>query len=64
MENKANLYKKFDCLGIIVFAFLLIDSLIYLKAGVSDWRVYTRLLIGAGGLLIDGYLVFFYKESK
>ena len=63
MENKTNLYKKFDYLGIAVFSFLLIDSLIYLNAGVSDWRVYSRLIIGIGGLLIDGYLVFFYKEN-
>jgi len=59
-----NLYKFFDYFGIPVFLFILIDSLIYIYSGDTSWRVVFRLLIGAGGLIIDGYLVFFYKEQK
>ena len=58
-----NLYKFFDKFGIIIFAFLIIDSILYLKSGVVDWRVYTRLFIGIAGLLVDSYLVFFHKEG-
>ncbi len=58
-----NLYKSFDKVGIIVFAFLTIDSLTYLQAGDADWRVWLRLAIGVSGLLIDGYLVFVYKDK-
>jgi len=58
-----NLYKFFDKFGIIIFAFIIIDSILYLKSGVVDWRVYTRLFIGLVGLLVDGYLVFFHKEG-
>ncbi len=59
-----NLYKFFDCFGLVVFAFLLIDSLAYIFAGVVDWRIILRLLIGIGGLLVDGFLVFVYKEEN
>jgi hypothetical protein len=59
-----NLYKFFDYFGIIVFVFLIIDSLIYVKTGMIDWRTISRLLIGIGGLLVDGFLVFFYKEKS
>ncbi|MFA5841762.1 MAG: type II secretion system protein [Candidatus Paceibacterota bacterium] len=64
MKYKASLYKKFGYLGLATFTFLLVDSLIYIKAGISDWRIYTRLIIGIGGLLIDGYLVFFYRQKQ
>ena len=43
---------------------LLIDSLIYISAGVVDWRVIARLLIGIGGLIVDGFLVFLYKKLQ
>jgi len=56
-----NLYRFFDYFGLIIFTFLLIDSIFYLKKGIKDWRVYTRLIIAIGGLLVDGYLIFFYK---
>ena len=58
-----NLYKFFDNFGIIVFAFLTIDSIAYISAGMYDWRIILRLIIGVGGLMIDGFLVFFYKEK-
>lgn len=59
-----NLYKFFDHFGVIIFAFLLLDSIFYIRQGIIDWRVYIRLLIGISGLLVDGYLVFFYKEKN
>jgi hypothetical protein len=59
-----NLYKFFDYFGIIVFAFLFIDSATSIWAGSNDWRTIIRLLIGIGGLLVDGFLVFIYKENK
>ncbi|MFH0929754.1 MAG: hypothetical protein V1814_00705 [Candidatus Moraniibacteriota bacterium] len=58
-----NLYKFFDNFGLIVFAFLLIDSLVYIQAGAYNWRTIIRLLIGIGGLAVDGFLVFIYKEK-
>ncbi|MBI1960844.1 MAG: hypothetical protein HYS43_01035 [Candidatus Liptonbacteria bacterium] len=57
-----NLYKSFDKIGIFVFAFLTVDSLVYLQSGETDWRVWLRLAIGISGLFVDGYLVFFYKK--
>jgi hypothetical protein len=57
-----NLYKFFDYFGLLTFSFLLGDALVDLSLGLSSWRIYTRLIIGVGGLLIDGYLVFFYKK--
>lgn len=57
-----NLYRFFDNFGILVFLFLIIDSIFYLKAGITDWRVYTRLFIGIIGFLVDSYLVYFYKK--
>jgi len=59
-----NLYKFFDKFGILVFLFILIDAIFEIKSGRNDFRVILRLLIGIGGLLIDGYLVFFHKEDK
>jgi hypothetical protein len=59
-----NIYKFFDYFGIVVFGFLLIDSIAYLSAGILDWRVILRLLIGVGGLMVDGFLVFIYKEKE
>ena len=64
MKKPKNLYKFFDYFGVVIFTFLIIDSIIYLNAGIADWRVYTRLLIGISGLLVDGFLVFFYKADK
>ncbi len=63
MKKPKNLYKFFDYFGVVVFTFLIIDSIFYLNAGITDWRVYLRLLIGIGGLLVDGFLVFFYKDK-
>ena len=55
-----NLYKFFDTIGLAVFTFLLIDALWDIQRGNRDVRTYIRLAIGVGGLLVDGYLVFFY----
>lgn len=63
MTGSRNIYKFFDYFGLIIFSFILSDSILYLIDGIKDWRVYIRLLIGIGGLLVDGYLVFFYKEK-
>jgi len=59
-----NLYKFFDFFGLPVFLFLLIDSLLYIYSGSLDWRILARLVIGIGGLIIDGFLVFFYKKEN
>jgi hypothetical protein len=64
-----NLYKFFDYFGLVVFLFLMIDSLMYIKVGMVDWRIILRLIIGIGGIVIggiviDGYLVFIYKEKE
>ncbi|MEK9183601.1 MAG: hypothetical protein AAB890_00820 [Patescibacteria group bacterium] len=56
-----NLYKFFDHFGIIVFIFLAIDSVYDLKTSRKNLRTWIRLIIGIGGFLIDGYLVFFYS---
>ncbi|MEK7128865.1 MAG: hypothetical protein AAB858_00785 [Patescibacteria group bacterium] len=61
---KTNLYKFFDRFGIAVFLFLFLNSLYYIKIGEASWDVYVRLIIGAGGFLVDGYLVFFHKDNK
>ena len=57
-----NLYKFFDYFGILVFTFLIVDSLFYIYAGNIDWRVISRFVVGVGELMVDIYLVFFYKE--
>ena len=59
--NGINLFKFFDTFGLIVFSFLLIDALIDIKTSSErNWRMYARLIIGVAGLLVDGFLVFFY----
>jgi len=57
-----NLYKFFDYIGVVVFAYLIFDSLLYINDGIIDFRTIIRLLIGIGGLIIDGFLVFVYKK--
>ena len=57
-----NLYKFFDYLGVVVFPYLAIDSIVYVAHGIADPRVIIRLIIGVGGTMIDGYLVFIYKK--
>ena len=59
--NDVNLYKFFDHFGLFIFSFLLIDALFdILKRKNVTWKTYVRAIIGVGGLLIDGFLVFFY----
>lgn len=64
MKKPKNLYKFFDYFGVVIFIFLIIDSVFYFNAGMTDWRVYIRFLIGIGGLSVDGFLVFFYKDKE
>jgi uncharacterized membrane protein len=59
-----NLYKFFDYFGIAAFLFLPVDSLYYIYSGELNWRIILRLLIGLSGFVVDGYLVFFYKDKK
>jgi uncharacterized membrane protein len=59
-----NIYKFFDYFGLVVFLFLAIDSLMYIEEEIVDWRIILRLIIGIGGIVIDGYLVFIYKEKE
>jgi hypothetical protein len=56
-----NLYKFFDYFGLVVFSFLVIDSLVFMQEGDFGWRTLIRLMIGIGGLFVDGFLVFVYK---
>ena len=58
-----NLYKAFDHIGVVIWLLLIADSINYIYRGSPDWRVYLRLITGIGGLLVDGYLVFIYKEG-
>ena len=55
------LFRFFDHFGLIAFVFLLEDSIHHLMRKEKNWRVYTRLTIAVVGLLVDSYLVFFYK---
>jgi hypothetical protein len=56
-----NLYKFFDHFGLIVFLFLFIDAVLDIRARKNvTWRTYARVLIGIGGLAVDGFLVFIY----
>lgn len=59
-----NLYKFFDYFGIVIWTFLIVDSIFYLNAGIIDYRIWLRLLVGICGLVVDGYLVFFYREGR
>jgi hypothetical protein len=49
----------FDRFGLIIFSFLVVDSLMYLKENKRDVRAMVRLGIGVVGLAVDGYMVFF-----
>jgi len=61
--KKINLYKFFDYFGIIIFLFIFLEAAFYIKLGTANLGDWLRLLIGIGGLLVDGFLVFFYKEK-
>jgi len=58
-----NLYAFFDHIGVVVFAFLHIDSIAYIMQDGGDLRTFIRLGIGIAGVIIDGYLVFFYSKK-
>jgi len=62
MANK-NLHKLFDYLGFPAFLYLLIDTLLDISHGQSGWKVVIRLIIVLFGTVIDGYLIFIYKEK-
>ena len=55
-----NLAVFFDHIGLIVFIFITLDALFEIKSGKTNRRTYLRFFIGVGGLLADGYIVFFY----
>lgn len=63
MANK-NLHKLFDYLGFPAFLYLLVDTLLDISKGQSGWKVVIRLIITLLGTLVDGYLIFIYKEKK
>ena len=59
-----NIYKQFDYLGVMAFAYLTGDAIVDLAAGETGPRVVLRLMIVLGGLLVDGYLVFFHRDNS
>lgn len=62
MANK-NLHKLFDYLGFPAFLYLLVDTLLDISHGQFGWKVVIRLVITMLGTIIDGYLIFIYKEK-
>ncbi len=58
-----NLHKLFDYLGFPAFLYLFIDTLIDISHGQSGWKVVIRLIITLLGTVVDGYLIFIYKEK-
>lgn len=58
-----NLYAFFDHIGVVVFAYLSIDSLISIVQDGGDLRTAIRLGIAVAGFIVDGYLVFFYSKK-
>ena len=63
MANK-NLHKLFDYLGFPAFLYLFIDTLLDISHGQSGWEVVIRLIITLLGTVVDGYLIFIYKEKN
>ena len=61
--KKINIYKIFDYLGFPVFIFLFADAIYDISLGINTWRVWVRLIICFLGMIIDGYLIFFYREQ-
>ena len=55
-----NIYKFFDHFGVALFTLLAIDALYDIVRGHADWRIWFRFLFGISGIIVDGYLVFFY----
>jgi len=52
-----NYFKFFDYFGLIVFTFLIVDSIFYLKDNSKDWRAWVRFIIGCLGLIVDLSLI-------
>jgi uncharacterized membrane protein len=59
-----NLHKLFDYLGFLAFLYLLIDTLLDVSRGYSGWKIVIRLIITLLGTVVDGYLIFIYKEKQ
>jgi hypothetical protein len=62
--RRRNIYKFFDYLGFPAFLYLFIDALCDIAHGISGWRIVVRLLIAFFGMIIDGYLIFIYKDKN
>ncbi len=60
--------EHFDLLGIISFPFILVYALSALSTGQipAEWMTQTLIVIGIGGIIIDGTLVyrFFFKRRR
>ncbi len=58
--------EHFDLLGVLCFPFIFIYAVWALKAGQlpPDWMTKMLVVIGVGGFLIDGTIVyrFFFKK--
>lgn len=63
MGKKTNLYKSFDRLGILAFLFFFVNSTLHLVRGDYAWDIIVSFVVALGGLIVDIYLVFIYKEE-
>jgi hypothetical protein len=55
--GKMNIYNYFDVLALFVWVFLFFDAYYEIRKGRKNFNVELRLLIGAGGFIIDSSLV-------
>ena len=51
----------YDCLGIFVFAFVIIVSILQLnsKKKLPNWVYYLLLGVGVASLIVDSFMVYF-----
>lgn len=60
--------EHFDILGILTFPFILIYALYVLQTGhmPAEWTTKMLVVIGIGGIIIDGTIVyrFFFKKRR
>ncbi len=57
-----NIYRKFDYLGVLAFAWFLGVSVLNIIKDGFDWIGVVSLSAATAGFLIDGYFVFFCKD--
>jgi hypothetical protein len=57
-----NIYRKFDYLGVIAFAWFLGVSVLNIIENGFNWMNSISLLVALCGFLVDGYFVFFCKD--